>query len=85
MQVAVDEAGQHVLAGSVDDTVGGGKQTLRAECHDLVSADGDGCAEDLRRPDNLAAYHQGVHTRARHGRHISPSPDPARGVAGGRL
>ena len=47
VQVAIDEAGQDVLALGVDHAVGRGQQRLGADRGDLVALDGDGRLEDV--------------------------------------
>ena len=61
VNVAVNEAGQHVHAGGVDVLVGWGQQVLGPDGRNLAPVNGNGGLVNLGGGNNLASYNNGVH------------------------
>ena len=61
VNVAVDQAGKHELAGGIDIPVGRGQVVLRSDRDDLLARDGDGTLVHLRRGYDLPAHDDGIH------------------------
>ena len=61
MDVAVDQAGEDKLAGSVDVPVGWRQVVFRANGDDLLAGDGYGALVNLGRGDDLPAHDDRIH------------------------
>src|SRR5438034_802203 len=66
VQVAVDQSGQNVLAGRVDDAVGARQRGRLAEGHDPTTLDRDGRVDDFGRGDDMPTTDDDVDARRAH-------------------
>ncbi len=66
MHVAIDQAGQHVLAGRIDGALARRQHRLRAQGHDLAAAHRHRGLQHLGGGDHATALDEQIDVRSRH-------------------